>query len=165
MSVVSKTQGKCHLSVKILAICQLSVNPIQPDPHTKVCKFSRIWGGIHPPADDIPGRLVGEKIGIDAFNFATSYFEVDLPPAPPESTNHIVYPIPNDTGELYVANTKDGDKFYLFDLNGSQIAIKNVEYNENNRTSRLSLSDFISTGMYLLRINNNKARRILVKSR
>ncbi|UOY05898.1 FG-GAP-like repeat-containing protein [Muricauda sp. SCSIO 64092] len=129
------------------------------------CSLSRIWGGIHPPADDIPGRLVGEKIGIDAFNFAASYFEVDLPPAPPESTNHIIYPIPNDTGELYVANTKEGDKFYLFDLNGSQIAIKNVEYNENNRTSRLSLSDFISTGMYLLRINNSKARRILVKSR
>ena len=32
LSVVSKTQGKCqfgYLSVKILAICQLSVNPIQ----------------------------------------------------------------------------------------------------------------------------------------
>lgn len=24
---------------------------------------SRIWGGIHPPADDIPGRITGNKIG------------------------------------------------------------------------------------------------------
>ena len=29
LSADSKTQGKCQLSVKILAICQLSVNPIQ----------------------------------------------------------------------------------------------------------------------------------------
>lgn len=36
--------------------------------------LSRIWGGIHPPADDIPGRLIGEKIGITAFRLADSYF-------------------------------------------------------------------------------------------
>jgi hypothetical protein len=36
--------------------------------------LSRIWGGIHPPADDIPGRLIGEKIGIAAFHFAETFF-------------------------------------------------------------------------------------------
>ena len=39
------------------------------------CSLSRIWGGIHPPVDDIPGRLIGKKIGIDAFNFALPYFD------------------------------------------------------------------------------------------
>lgn len=38
------------------------------------CSLSRIWGGIHPPADDIPGRLIGEKIGKKAFSVANSYF-------------------------------------------------------------------------------------------
>lgn len=38
------------------------------------CSLSRIWGGIHPPADDIPGRLIGKKIGQEAFNFALPYF-------------------------------------------------------------------------------------------
>jgi len=38
------------------------------------CSLSRIWGGIHPPADDIPGRLIGEKIGVDAFLYAENYF-------------------------------------------------------------------------------------------
>ncbi len=38
------------------------------------CSLSRIWGGIHPPADDIPGRLMGVQIGIDAFNLAEQYF-------------------------------------------------------------------------------------------
>ncbi|QBY03375.1 hypothetical protein E2K93_02855 [Thalassotalea sp. HSM 43] len=38
------------------------------------CSLSRIWGGIHPPADDIPGRLIGYKIGQDAFQYASQYF-------------------------------------------------------------------------------------------
>jgi len=37
------------------------------------CSLSRIWGGIHPPADDIPGRLIGEKIGICSFDLAEYY--------------------------------------------------------------------------------------------
>ncbi len=36
--------------------------------------LSRIWGGIHPPADDIPGRLVGSKVGRAAFAKAQSLF-------------------------------------------------------------------------------------------
>ncbi len=37
------------------------------------CSLSRIWGGIHPPVDDIPGRLMGEKIGVGGFNLAEKY--------------------------------------------------------------------------------------------
>jgi len=37
------------------------------------CSLSRIWGGIHPPADDIPGRLIGEKIGKNSFEFVQGY--------------------------------------------------------------------------------------------
>ncbi len=40
--------------------------------------LSRIWGGIHPPADDIPGRVIGEKIGIAAFHLAERYFSGQL---------------------------------------------------------------------------------------
>lgn len=39
--------------------------------------LSRIWGGIHPPADDIPGRIIGLEIGVEAFHFAETYFQVD----------------------------------------------------------------------------------------
>lgn len=39
--------------------------------------LSRIWGGIHPPADDIPGRFIGMEIGVEAFNFAETYFFQD----------------------------------------------------------------------------------------
>jgi hypothetical protein len=38
------------------------------------CSLSRIWGGIHPPADDLPGRTVGKKIAVDSFEFVQSFF-------------------------------------------------------------------------------------------
>jgi len=36
--------------------------------------LSRIYGGIHPPADDIPGRIMGAEIGKDAFELARTLF-------------------------------------------------------------------------------------------
>ena len=36
--------------------------------------ISRVYGGIHPPADDMPGRLLGFKIGTRAFAKAQEYF-------------------------------------------------------------------------------------------
>ena len=38
------------------------------------CSLSRIWGGIHPPVDDIPGRLIGIEVGRDAFALAEAHF-------------------------------------------------------------------------------------------
>lgn len=69
------------------------------------CSLSRIWGGIHPPADDIPGRLIGERVGIDAFSLAEGFFTgrvtgTDAAPlhesAPPIS----VYPNPAVGGAI-----------------------------------------------------------------
>ena len=34
--------------------------------------LSRIWGGIHPPFDDIPSRWIGDRTGPQAFNLARS---------------------------------------------------------------------------------------------
>jgi hypothetical protein len=38
------------------------------------CSLSRIYGGIHPPADDIPGRLMGATMGLDAYERASLFF-------------------------------------------------------------------------------------------
>jgi hypothetical protein len=40
------------------------------------CSISRIWGGIHPRMDDIPGRFMGSKIGLKAFSRANQVFGV-----------------------------------------------------------------------------------------
>jgi len=39
--------------------------------------LSRIWGGIHPPADDIPGRISGIEIAKDVIELAESFLFVD----------------------------------------------------------------------------------------
>ena len=49
------------------------------------CSLSRIWGGIHPPADDFPGRQLGVEVAAFALNRVTQFFaprcrEVDLCP-------------------------------------------------------------------------------------
>ncbi len=37
--------------------------------------LSRIWWGIHPPMDDIPGRMLWEQIGKQAVGYANKYFK------------------------------------------------------------------------------------------
>ena len=43
------------------------------------CSLSRIWGGIHPPVDDIPGRHIGMILGPLAFQHADSLIQVKRP--------------------------------------------------------------------------------------
>ena len=43
------------------------------------CSLSRIWGGIHPPVDDIPGRIMGSEISSGSFEKAVTYWEDELP--------------------------------------------------------------------------------------
>ena len=37
--------------------------------------ISRLYGGIHPRMDDLPGRRIGSLIGRDAFARARTYFD------------------------------------------------------------------------------------------
>lgn len=43
------------------------------------CSLSRIWGGIHPPIDDIPGRKIGQIVGTSAAEFADSLLHLTPP--------------------------------------------------------------------------------------
>lgn len=118
------------------------------------CSLSRIWGGIHPPADDIPGRLIGEKIGIDAFNFGVEYFSGKEKEIFDETTRFI-YPNPlKPDNILYISNTSSSDNFTLVDMKGSLIKITTIEYNESSRQTRLVIPKSLSSGVYILKINN-----------
>lgn len=44
--------------------------------------LSRIWGGIHPPQDDLPGRMLGHEIGPAAWDLAMSCFTGQVVPEP-----------------------------------------------------------------------------------
>ena len=52
--------------------------------------LSRIWGGIHPPADDVPGRFIGIEIAEDAFNLAEQYFN-DISTSTEEITDNSAF--------------------------------------------------------------------------
>jgi len=56
--------------------------------------LSRIWGGIHPPVDDVPGRRIGIEVGQSAFDLAQLYFngEINNLPAPVEAP--VPMPVP-----------------------------------------------------------------------
>ena len=43
------------------------------------CGLSRIWGGIHPPCDDLPGRRIGIEVAEHALNMARSLIEAPAP--------------------------------------------------------------------------------------
>ena len=44
--------------------------------------LSRIWGGIHPPADDVPGRAMGEQVGQRAWRRTLALYRDEEPAAP-----------------------------------------------------------------------------------
>ncbi len=113
--------------------------------------LSRIWGGIHPPADDIPGRLIGKKVGDDAFTFAVPYFDGITTTS--EVKEQLLFPNPITDGEIFVTGTADNDVFSLFDMNGRQIIILNIDYDDNNKRTCLKFPETTSEGIYLLSIN------------
>ncbi|MDH5381667.1 MAG: hypothetical protein OEW75_12485, partial [Cyclobacteriaceae bacterium] len=57
------------------------------------CSLSRIWGGIHPPVDDIPGRIIGQQIGNQAYSYAKQYF-----------TGNIVLGLQPEKPEIFIPN-------------------------------------------------------------
>ncbi len=84
------------------------------------CSLSRIWGGIHPPVDDIPGRLIGEKVGKRAFEVAKSYFQgVTLGVKPTESVR-----LPNPVSPMSILAMPAGcQEVIIYDLNGRLVRI------------------------------------------
>lgn len=113
--------------------------------------LSRIWGGIHPPADDIPGRLIGQKVADDAFSFAVPYFEGNV--IIDEKAEQIVYPNPVLNNEIFITNSSQEDTITLFDIRGRQVNILNTVFDEFGKVTRLVISNSTAAGLYILNIN------------
>jgi hypothetical protein len=116
--------------------------------------LSRIWGGIHPPADDIPGRLIGIEVAEDTWSFALPYFSDEASPIEPGATVK-VYPNPTQDRRLHITNTQPTDRIELFDIRGRIIGIPQIDFNVQNNTSTLHISPSTSSGLYMLSVNGN----------
>jgi hypothetical protein len=91
--------------------------------------LSRIWGGIHPPIDDVPGRKLGKVIGPKAFQKAKFYFDGGFSstsqPGMTTQLNAIVnYPNPvveQTTFEFIIREQADDAVISIYDLAGRQV--------------------------------------------
>ena len=131
--------------------------------------LSRIWGGIHPPADDIPGRLIGEKIAAAAFERAEKHFRGDLITGlDPDNINSLiqVYPNPVDRGQLLnirFESTSDPVSLYLFDATGRIVSKPDLG---NSNSLQIMIPTDLASGIYLLRLSSPQKqaqRKIFVK--
>ena len=119
------------------------------------CSLSRIWGGIHPPADDIPGRLAGIEIGTDAFDHAEQHFlglitgteETLTPqrlrafPNPVDAENLLTVELSSLAAEASVR---------MMDLQGRIVINKELR---NVQTIDISLAD-LTSGTYILEVKD-----------
>lgn len=73
------------------------------------CSLSRIWGGIHPPMDDIAGRHIGMVVGADAVALADDLFGSDRPLVESVIVSDEVLNIADIGGQLVVSIGYDRD--------------------------------------------------------
>lgn len=121
--------------------------------------LSRIWGGIHPPADDIPGRIIGEKIGAQAFEFAEEFFNLgpvtgieepqafeglSFGPNPVNAGEEVVITLPMVRGELNLS------------INGpsGNVLSQQVAVPVNNQV-RLSTKG-LNPGLYIIQLRDSE---------
>jgi hypothetical protein len=124
------------------------------------CSLSRIWGGIHPPADDIPGRKIGIKVGLDAFNLAEKYFSgqitsINNSQAKTDRYSFQVFPNPARMGNLIkikfnqpISNTT----IDLYNVLGQVVSTQKINRLMQNGDITISTNS-ISTGLYFLKVS------------
>lgn len=131
--------------------------------------LSRIWGGIHPPADDIPGRIIGEQVGIDAFLRARTFFKTSSTEAVQiDKLDDInVFPNPVRQGQTIMLEYEDsylGAHVQMRDLNG-KLVLKGYMNGLNLFTID---TERLSEGAYVLTVFSDTIHatsRIIVSSK
>lgn len=119
--------------------------------------LSRIWGGIHPPIDDIRGRIIGDKIGTDAFNLALEYFEGTLSNSVYNTKSAVtIYPLPFKdhfnivTTESYIVD--------VYALDGKVIISLPLLIGEN-----IINTQTLDSGFYFIKFKSTNNRSSFVK--
>ena len=113
--------------------------------------LSRIWGGIHPPADDVPGRIIGISVGEDAFNLAEDLFSEELTAVYNEQVTTPVkaYPNPARRGQeitLELPADPQGRELRIYDVNGRVVGALRA----TSRTVYVPTAD-LAAGMYFVK--------------
>lgn len=127
--------------------------------------LSRIWGGIHPPADDIPGRKIGIDLGLEAYAKARSYFG-DSGTTATEDLDVVydafsMYPNPNrGTGSLNIEKKEKDTKISQIRITNTTGAVLRNYAIQDISESRIQLPPLID-GMYFVEIFSDHKKQIL----
>ena len=131
------------------------------------CSLSRIFGGIHPPADDMPGRLIGEVIGLKSIELADLYFSGKITGIEEERSVPMKYALeqnyPNPfnpaTTISYSLPTSGEVKLTIFNLRGEEI-IRLVDKNQVSGAHTIiwDASSFAS-GVYFYKLQTREFTR------
>ncbi len=124
------------------------------------CSLSRIWGGIHPPADDIPGRILGAEVGQEAYAKAASYFDGQtvLGQAQVAQSIHL-FPNPVASGSPFTIVSPTGiQKIAAFSLRGTELPLRQTGKNQYIIDSPAG-----QTGLAFIRINKNHVLRLIMR--
>ncbi|MCB9330857.1 MAG: T9SS type A sorting domain-containing protein [Lewinellaceae bacterium] len=109
------------------------------------CSLSRIYGGIHPPVDDIPGRHIGITIGLEALAFAEQYFTKTT--LPYEASEFRIFPNPT-TCVVQIEDTIEGSiPVQVHHIDGRLAMTTDLEF--VNHQAILNL-DALAPGVYLV---------------
>jgi hypothetical protein len=136
--------------------------------------LSRIWGGIHPPVDDIPGRLIGISVGIDAFERAEQMFRGSVATAvvgryEKDATAAVAAvsawpnPVRRNTALTVDLGTMVSGEIGLYNVLGQRVRYRTLR---DRRILRFSTGD-LASGLYLIRMDGVagtpvQTRRILL---
>lgn len=124
--------------------------------------LSRIWGGIHPPIDDIEGRIIGEKIGEESFDLAQQYFTATL-------DDHNIL-INKNSVEIYpnpVLNTLHIETNYLEEITLELYSLTGALLSSTTRINHLGSVDlqldYLAKGVYVLKGISNRNSLVFQK--
>lgn len=124
--------------------------------------LSRIWGGIHPPVDDIPGRLIGAKIGVDAFHLAETYFGTGNPTSTNDfaKKNYRFYPNPTREALTIFYPTATTARAQVFSPEGKLMQEHVMSF--NNQKAILNVQA-LPKGVYFLALSGMNGERIFIE--
>lgn len=108
--------------------------------------LSRIWGGIHPPCDDLPGRLIGEEIGKDAVVYAETFFNGK------EYEEGAIFPNPAGDELTIAYRSKDRLQLNIYDIQGRQVFTAPALFDQGS-LMQLNVA-FLSPGMYFVSLED-----------
>lgn len=127
--------------------------------------LSRIWGGIHPPSDDIPGRLIGIEVGLDAYAKALTYFGENLSTSTEDldivQNAFTAFPNPNKGGGWLNIESVDKEiRPSNVRLITSTGAVLRHYTTDNLRSQRILLPPLVE-GMYYIEVMSDSVRQVI----